>query len=422
MINKFVISTCADILKEVFLGNNPADVHLSYFFKKNRNLGSHDRSNIAEIFYGVIRNKRYLEEVVQDENPKKMILAYLMVMLGKSVRELTPMLNDYEVEWLQNKKSNKQKIDSWPIKLSLPDWLWEKFIKQYSEKELIELAQSLLVPAQLNLRVNTLKDKSRDEMINELRESFPEQESLILPTMYSPIGISLPRGTAINKHSLFLNGNIEVQDEGSQILSFLLSPGRGHMVADFCAGAGGKSLAISSIMKNTGRVYAFDISERRLANLKKRLKRSGGSNIMMQRIANENDLKIKRLKGKFDRVLVDAPCTGLGTLRRNPDLKWRQTQKSLSELVLKQGAILSSASALCKKGGYLVYATCSLLNDENEIIVEEFLSKHKGFVAISAKAALEKHGIKLDADNYLKLYPNVHKTDGFFGALLERIN
>ena len=422
MINKFVISTCAEILKEVFLGNNPADVQLSYFFKKNRNLGSHDRSNIAEIFYGVIRNKRYLEEVVQDENPKKMILAYLMVMLGKSVRELTPILNDHEVEWLQNKKSNKQKIDSWPIKLSLPDWLWEKFIKQYSEKELIKLAQSLLVPAQLNLRVNTLKDKSRDEIINELRESFPEHESLILPTMYSPIGISLPRGTAINMHSLFLNGNIEVQDEGSQILSFLLCPGRGHMVADFCAGAGGKSLAISSIMKNTGRVYAFDISERRLANLKKRLKRSGGSNIMMQRIANENDLKIKRLKGKFDRVLVDAPCTGLGTLRRNPDLKWRQTQKSLSELVLKQGAILSSASALCKKGGYLVYATCSLLDDENEIIVEEFLSKHKGFVAISAKAALEKHGIKLDADNYLKLYPNVHKTDGFFGALLERIN
>ena len=421
MINKFVISVCADILKEVFIGKNPADVHLSYFFKKNRNLGSHDRSNIAELFYGVIRNKRYLEEVVQDENPKKMILVYLMVMLGKSVRELTPILNDREVEWLKDKKSNKQKIDSWPVKLSLPDWLWDRFIKQYSEKELIELAQSLLVPAQLNLRVNTLKDKSRDEIINELRESFPEHESLILPTIHSPLGISLPRGTSINKHSLFLRGNIEVQDEGSQILSFLLCPGRGHMVADFCAGAGGKSLAISSIMKNTGRVYAFDISERRLANLKKRLKRSGGSNIMMQRIANENDLKIKRLKGKFDRVLVDAPCTGLGTLRRNPDLKWRQTQKSLSELVLKQGAILSSASTLCKKGGYLVYATCSLLNDENEMIVEEFLSKHNGFAVISAQAALEKYGIKLESDNFLRLYPNAHSTDGFFGALLERI-
>tara|TARA_B110000037_G_C16744317_1_gene352562 strand:- start:41 stop:568 length:528 start_codon:yes stop_codon:yes gene_type:complete len=175
-------------------------------------------------------------------------------------------------------------------------------------------------------------------------------------------------------------------------------------------------------MKNTGRVYAFDISERRLANLKQRLKRSGGSNIMMQRIANENDLKIKRLKGKFDRVLVDAPCTGLGTLRRNPDLKWRQTQKSLSELIDKQGAILSSASTLCKKGGYLVYATCSLLNDENEMIVENFLSVNKNFTTISVKAALEKHGIELDCENYLKLFPNIHKTDGFFGALLERID
>ncbi|MDG2252722.1 MAG: RsmB/NOP family class I SAM-dependent RNA methyltransferase [Methylophilaceae bacterium] len=422
MINKFVISICADILKEVFIGKNPSDVHLSYFFKKNRNLGSHDRSNIAEIFYGVIRNKRYLEEIVQDENPKKMILVYLMVMLGKSVRELTPILNDFEVEWLQNKKSNKQIIKSWPVKLSLPDWLWEKLIKQFPEKDLIMLAQSLLVPAQLNLRINTLKDKSRDEVINELRKSFPEHEKLILPTIYSPIGISLPRGTAINKHTLFLDGNIEVQDEGSQILSFLLSPGRGQMVADFCAGAGGKSLAISSIMKNTGRVYAFDISERRLANLKQRLKRSGGSNIMMQRIANENDLKIKRLKGKFDRVIVDAPCTGLGTLRRNPDLKWRQNKRSLSELIVKQGAILNSASTLCKKGGYLVYATCSLLDDENEMIVEKFLSEHKDFATISAKDALEKQGIKLDCDNYLKLFPNIHKTDGFFGALLERID
>ena len=200
MINKFVVSTCADILKEVFIGKNPADVHLSHFFKKNRNLGSHDRSNIAEIFYGVIRNKRYLEEIVQDENPKKMILVYLMVMLGKSVRELTSVLNDDEVEWLQNKKSNKQIIKSWPVKLSLPDWIWEKLIKQFSEKELIMLAQSLLVPAQLNLRVNTLKDKSRNEVINDLKESFPQHERLILPTIYSPIGISLPRGTAINKH------------------------------------------------------------------------------------------------------------------------------------------------------------------------------------------------------------------------------
>ena len=167
-------------------------------------------------------------------------------------------------------------------------------------------------------------------------------------------------------HSRMLSRNIEVQDEGSQILSYLVSPDRGQMVADFCAGAGGKSLALSSLMKNTGRIYAFDVSEKRLANLKKRLKRSGASNITMQRISNENDIKIKRLRGKFDRVLVDSPCTGLGTLRRNPDLKWKHNEKTLNELISKQEAILNSASSLCKVGGYLVYATCSLLNDENE--------------------------------------------------------
>ncbi len=421
MINKFVLKTCADILKEVFIKQNPADALLSYFFKNNRNLGSHDRSNIAEIFYGVIRNKRYLEVIVDDQNPKKMILIYLMLILGKSIRELTPILDEHEIEWLQNKKSNKEEINSWAIKLSLPDWLWVKLNNQYSEEDAIKIAQSLLVPAQLNLRVNSLKELSRDDAIKALRDSFPVEAEQILPTQFSPIGITLPRGTAIQKHPLFLNGNIEVQDEGSQLLSFLVNPVRGNMVADFCAGAGGKSLALSAIMKNTGRIYAFDISERRLANLKQRLKRSGGSNIMMQRIANENDLKIKRLKEKFDRVLVDAPCTGLGTLRRNPDLKWRQTEHSIKELTIKQSSILKAAAGLCKRGGYLIYATCSLLKEENEMIVEEFLEQNKNFSLISSQANLNKHGIELNTGNYLKLYPNQHKTDGFFGAILERM-
>ena len=421
MINKFIVMTCADILKEVFIKQTPSDAQLSYFFRNNRNLGSHDRSDIAEIFYGVIRNRRYLEVIVDDQNPKKMILVYLMVMLGKSIRELTSIIDEHEVVWLQDKKLNKQEVDSWAIKLSLPDWLWEKLIKQFPEKEAIELAQSLLLPAQLNLRVNTLKEKSRDEVINELRQTFVDAAEDILPTEHSGIGIALPRGTPIQKHPLFLNGNIEVQDEGSQLLSLLLSPGRGQMVADFCAGAGGKSLALSAMMKNTGRVYAFDISERRLANLKQRLKRSGGSNIMMLRISNENDLKVKRLKGKFDRVLVDSPCTGLGTLRRNPDLKWRQTEQSLSELVIKQAAILKAASSLCKIGGYLVYATCSLLDEENEGVVEEFLTQHKNFSILPPNFVFEKLGIKLDFKNYLKLYPSQHGTDGFFGALLMRV-
>ena len=194
------------------------------------------------------------------------------------------------------------------------------------------------------------------------------------------------------------------------------------MVADFCAGAGGKTLAMASLMKNTGRIYSFDISEKRLNNLKIRLKRSGASNISIQRISSENDNKIKRLKEKFDRVLVDAPCTGFGTLRRNPDLKWKHTEESLIELVAKQKAILESASKLCKKKGLLIYATCSLLDEENELQVKSFLLENPSFKLLSKSVILEKYGIVIDKEKYLKLNPFENDTDGFFGAVMERKN
>ena len=192
------------------------------------------------------------------------------------------------------------------------------------------------------------------------------------------------------------------------------------MVADFCAGAGGKTLSISAMMKNTGRVYAFDISDKRLANLKKRLKRSGASNIVTHKIINENDTKIKRLRNKFDRVLVDAPCTGLGTLRRNPDLKWKHSLESLNELNIKQNLIINSASKLCKVGANLIYATCSLLKEENEDIVDNFLLKNKNFRILSPNSIFTKYGIPLNSDKYIKLTPHKHKTDGFFSVILER--
>ncbi len=171
---------------------------------------------------------------------------------------------------------------------------------------------------------------------------------------------------ALNQLPLFINGGVEVQDEGSQLLCHLVAPKRGEMVVDFCAGAGGKTLALGAAMRSTGRLYAFDVSEKRLANLKPRLARSGLSNVHPVLIDSERDAKIKRLAGKIDRVLVDAPCSGLGTLRRNPDLKWRQSPESVLELTAKQAAILDSAARLVKGGGRVVYATCSVLEAENE--------------------------------------------------------
>jgi 16S rRNA (cytosine967-C5)-methyltransferase len=201
----------------------------------------------------------------------------------------------------------------------------------------------------------------------------------------------------------------------------LLEPKRGEMVVDFCAGAGGKTLQMGAAMNSTGRLYAFDVSDKRLANLGPRLKRSGLSNVFPQRIANENDAKVKRLRGKIDRVLVDAPCTGLGTLRRNPDLKARQHVEGLAELNAKQRSILAAAASLVKPGGRLVYGTCSLLTEENEDIVSEFLAAHPDFHLVPASDVLKRQGIAVPGTgDYLRLFPHVHDTDGFFAAVMEK--
>lgn len=211
-----------------------------------------------------------------------------------------------------------------------------------------------------------------------------------------------------------------MQDEGSQLLAQLVGAKRGEMVADFCAGAGGKTLALGASMRNTGRLYAFDISEKRLAKLKPRLARSGLSNVHPVVIAHERDAKIKRLAGKLDRVLVDAPCSGLGTLRRNPDVKWRQNLVGIAELNVKQTAILDSAARLVKSGGRLVYATCSVLEEENEAIVSAFIAAHPDFTLVPMSQVLAEQKIDLEMGDYLKLMPHLHQTDGFFAAVLER--
>ena len=420
-MNRFSIKSCAEVLEESFSNNFSADSQLSLFFKKNKNIGKSERLLIADTYYNVIRNKRYLEALGSTSNPFKLILIYLIKLQGRSIRDLLPMISEENGIWLTKIKANKLTNIDLSVKLSLPDWFWAKLSTQYNEKIAIKIANSLLLPAQLCVRVNALKGKNRQEVITELKESFPEVQGQIFETKMSPIGIILPRGSFIQKHPLYLEGNVEIQDEGSQLLSYLADAKRGQMVADFCAGAGGKTLAMASMMKNTGRIYSFDISGKRLDNLKVRLKRSGASNISMQRISSENDNKIKRLKEKFDRVLVDAPCTGFGTLRRNPDLKWKHSEKSLMELIAKQRNILQSAARLCKKKGLLIYATCSLLNEENEEQVTNFLSKNLDFKLLSKTVILEKYGVFLNDKKYLKLNPFENDTDGFFGAVMEKV-
>jgi 16S rRNA (cytosine967-C5)-methyltransferase len=277
------------------------------------------------------------------------------------------------------------------------------------------MAAALNSQAPLDLRVNALK-ASREDVVAELAKAPIECEAM----PYAPLGIRLRRKPALQNLPLFKDGAIEVQDEGSQVLSQIVGAKRGEMVADFCAGAGGKTLALGAAMRNTGRLYAFDVSEKRLAKLKPRLARSGLSNVHPVVLAHENDAKVKRLAGKIDRVLVDAPCSGLGTLRRNPDVKWRQTPESLSELNVKQMSILNAAARLVKQGGRLVYATCSLLDEENDAIVEQFLAQQPEFELVPMQEVLAEQKIALDMDKYLKLLPHRHQTDGFFAAVLTR--
>jgi 16S rRNA (cytosine967-C5)-methyltransferase len=300
----------------------------------------------------------------------------------------------------------------------MPDWL-AGALKAELGDDFWPLVQAMDAPAPLDLRVNALKAK-REAVQAELKEAGVEAEF----TPYSPLGLRIHGKPALQKLPLFIRGDVEVQDEGSQLLALMVAARRGEMVVDFCAGAGGKTLALGASMRNTGRLYAFDVSGFRLEGLKPRLARSGLSNVYPAQIAHERDDRVKRLTGKIDRVLVDAPCSGLGTLRRNPDLKWRQSPKALEELGVKQAAILESASRLVKPGGRLVYATCSLLKRENEGIAQAFSAAHPEFEFLPAAgllaAAQVERAEELDAGGCLRLWPHRHQTDGFFAAAWQK--
>jgi 16S rRNA (cytosine967-C5)-methyltransferase len=395
---------------------SPADALLKHHFRDNRGLGSRDRALIADTVYSVLRRRRLLEVVTPSASPRELALASLVKLQGLGIGPLEPLLRGDERHWLAVLKARD--IDAMPfeVRADLPDWVIERLRKRHADAEILTLARSLQNPAPLDLRVNTLK-APREAVLQRLEADGTPA----VPTRYSPIGVRIKEKVAINRHPMFLDGAVEVQDEGSQILGLLVEPRRTDMVVDFCAGAGGKTLQLGAAMGSHGRLYAYDISDKRLANLTPRLRRSGLSNVHPQRISGENDTKVKRLRGKVDRVLVDAPCTGLGTLRRNPDLKSRQTEAGLAELNARQFAILDAAASLLKPGGRLVYGTCSLLEEENEAIVERCLAAHPDFTVVPCAEVLAHQAIAIPGcERYLQLRPHLHDTDGFFAAVMQR--
>jgi len=419
---KALLDATAALVGLVLKFDHPADAVVSRYFREHRELGPRERATLAETVYNVLRNKlRYDHFSPSGSGPKERRMAILGFHGPRDF--LHSALNDTESTWLKACDAVKPADLLERHRHNLPEWLVAPLKAQLGD-EFWPLAESLLRPAPLDLRVNALNDK-RADVQKELKLAGLKA----VPTPYSPWGLRVDGKPALTKLDAFARGAIEVQDEGSQLLALLLDAKRGEMVVDFCAGAGGKTLAIGATMRNTGRLYAFDVSAHRLDALKPRLARSKLSNVHPAAIAHERDDRVKRLAGKIDRVLVDAPCSGLGTLRRNPDLKWRQSAQAVQELTAKQAAILQSASRLVKSGGRLVYATCSVLPEENEAIAEAFGAAHPDFEPQEAGellAALKVEGADRmcsggeSGARYLRLWPHRHDTDGFFAAVWKR--
>ncbi|MFL6676570.1 MAG: RsmB/NOP family class I SAM-dependent RNA methyltransferase [Massilia sp.] len=410
-----ILGNTEEVLREVLRFSAPADVTLSRYFKDHPRLGGRERGAVAEAVYAVLRNRSFFTDFAGSGKAATMRRLTLLGMAEAVGVDALGGLTDEENEFLARINQIDRKLLPPKMRANLPEWLYDKFVAQYGEEETQELAAVLNTPAPLDLRVNSMK-ANRDDVIKQLAEAPIAAE----PTPYSPLGLRVLKKPALQNLPLFKEGAIEVQDEGSQVLAQLVGARRGEMVVDFCAGAGGKTLALGAVMRNTGRLYAFDVSEKRLSKLKPRLARSGLSNVHPVLIAHERDAKIKRLAGKIDRVLVDAPCSGLGTLRRNPDVKWRQPPEAIAEMQEKQASILDGAARLLKGGGRLVYATCSLLNEENDVIVEQFLASHPDFELVPMNKVLAEQRIPLEMGQYLKMLPHKHQTDGFFAAVLER--
>lgn len=414
---KALLEACAELVGLVLKLDHPADAVVSRYFRDHRQLGPRERATLAETVYAVLRRKlQYDHFAPSGSGPRERRMAILGFAGPRDF--LKSALTDTEKTWLDACDAVSEADLLERHRHNLPEWLVQP-LKDQVGPDFWPLAESLLRPAPLDLRVNALADKRED-----VRKELASAGISAQPTPYSPWGLRLADKPALTRLEVFTRGAIEVQDEGSQLLAALLDAHRGEMVVDFCAGAGGKTLAIGACMRTTGRLYAFDTSAHRLDALKPRLARSGLSNVHPAAIAHERDDRIKRLAGKIDRVLVDAPCSGLGTLRRNPDLKWRQSPEAVQEMATKQLAILRSAARLLKPGGRLVYATCSLLREENEAVAQAFGEQEAGFEVLPAAQALAPLKLSdpgaLCSGDFLRLWPHRHATDGFFAAIWVR--
>lgn len=400
-----------------------ADEVLAHFAREHPRLGGRDRGQLADAFFAVLRQRALWEGWVASTGEPGESGEGLALLVADQLGWdfVVPAWRDEQRAWLNHAKAKL--AAGWgheAQRFNLPTWLVDA-LKRQDVPDLAGLAHALTKPASLDVRVNTQTAK-RDKLLAAMREQGWEVEA----TRYSPWGLRLGQRRSLKNTTWFESGAIEVQDEGSQLLAAVLGAKRGETVVDFCAGAGGKTLSLGAMMRNQGRLLALDVSAARLSAMAPRLQRAGLSCVYSMAIQDEHDARLQTWRAKASRVLVDAPCSGLGTLRRSPELKWRLTPDDVQAYAQRQRAILASAARLVQPGGRLVYATCSLLRQENEEVALDFTAEHTDFKPVAAEstlAAVVKSDVErasLCRDGFLRLWPHVHESDGFFAAVWQK--
>lgn len=427
-----------EIVSHSLLGERgrPADLVANAYFRARRFIGGGDRRAVSDRVWSILRRYGQLAWWLErtrhpDRGARAIVAADLMLVEGLDMAGLEAMfdggtyrpsrLDEAEYRALRQMEGHSLPHPEQPdwVRLNVQEWVAPHFKEAYGEGWGREIA-ALETPPPVDLRVNRLK-----ATVEQAREALARDGIDTEPMRYSTDGLRLRRRLSVVKGNAFQNGLVEIQDEGSQLVAALVDAQPGMQIADYCAGAGGKTLAMAARMNNKGRVVAMDVYESRLDRSAQRLRRAGAHNVERRAIDADNRKWLKRQAGAFDRVLVDAPCTGTGTWRRNPDGRWTLRPEDLEELVPKQAMILDAAAKLVKPGGGLIYATCSVLPAENEHQIAGFLERHPEFEVVPVGAlwrdVLESEPPpEVENGPYLRLSPLKHGTDGFFAAALVR--
>lgn len=433
------IQAAVELLSEIWRGTAPPDVSGDIFFRRRRYAGSSDRRAINERVYNVLRRRAKLDWWIErtgtviDPDPRSRIIADLAAAdrtspdrieaLFSGARHCPASLSAQEAALagaLYGRPLRHRNMPR-PVVFEYPAWMDASFTGLWGDRLETELA-ALNRPAPVDLRVNTLKT-TPDRAAAVLRAGCVD----VRPTPFSPLGLRVVGRPRLGGTEAFKKGLVEIQDEGSQLLAFLVGARPGMTVVDFCAGAGGKTLALAAAMgrggKVQGRLFACDVSASRMERMRGRIKRAGVFGVKRRIIAaTEDDNWVAENAGRADRVLADAPCTGTGTWRRDAHAKWRLQPADLEGLIIRQRGIMTAAATLVKAGGRLVYATCSLLPEENERQVAWFLGERPEFRPLCMDGVwAETIGGPPPPGPGLRLSPASTGTDGFFCAVLERL-